>query len=422
MSNSSGTNSDLPAPTVRGTEVVWIESVRSATVFVRAGAARVTPPVTVIGTGGAKKPLTTVIVPLIVAFGVAVAVNVRGEPWSDPAEADTVWLPAKRPRVHWIVATPSVPVWDVGADSVPPPVTTDQLTVTPDTPFPYVSETRLLGETGSAVAAGAVWLSPLEMTSWVAGPGVAVAVKLSGDPLAPASEAWAVWLPAVVPSVQVTEDCAWSFVGTDCADTAPLPGTATQATATPVIPFPYWSRTATTSGCPTLWATWAVWALPETATSCDAAAGMAVAVNVTGDPASPLTLAVAVLLFVPAVVPIVQVTDACPLASVVDVVADRVPPPAVVTHETATPGTPAPAEVVTRATSGWASAWPTVPVWALPDAKAIADGTGWEGPAPSPPQRVIVSDRNRARKARRDAIRCVMVSSDRWTDHRPPSA
>src|SRR2546426_936868 len=79
MSNSSGTNSDFPRP-VRGTDVVWIESVRSVTVFVRAGAASVIPVAAVFGTGGAKKPLTTVIVPLIVAFGVAVAVNVRGEP------------------------------------------------------------------------------------------------------------------------------------------------------------------------------------------------------------------------------------------------------------------------------------------------------------------------------------------------------
>src|SRR2546430_7540668 len=103
---------------------------------------------------------------------------------------------------------------------------------------------------------------------------------------------------------------------------------------------------------------------------------MAVAVNVTGDPASPLTLAVAVLLLVPAVVPMVQVTDARPLASVVAVAAASDPPPAVVAHETATPGTPAPAEVVTRTTSGCASAWATVPLWALPDTIAIADGIG----------------------------------------------
>jgi len=103
---------------------------------------------------------------------------------------------------------------------------------------------------------------------------------------------------------------------------------------------------------------------------------MAVAVNVTGDPASPLTRAVAVLLFVPAIVPRVQVTDAWPVEPVVTVAVDSVPPPTVVAHETVTPGTPAPAEVVTRTTSGCASDWPTVPVWALPDIRAIADGIG----------------------------------------------
>jgi len=80
MSNSSGTNSDFPAATVRGIEVAWIESVRSVTVFVRVGAARVNPAVVVFSRGGDKKPLTTVTVPLIVPFGVAVALNVTGEP------------------------------------------------------------------------------------------------------------------------------------------------------------------------------------------------------------------------------------------------------------------------------------------------------------------------------------------------------
>jgi len=105
--------------------------------------------------------------------------------------------------------------------------------------------------------------------------------------------------------------------------------------------------------------------------------GVAVALNVTGEPASPLALAVAVLLLVPAVVPRVHVTEAWPLAAVVAVAADKLPPPAVVVHETATPATPAtpaPDELVTRTTSGWPSAWPAGPAWLLPDTNAIAAG------------------------------------------------
>jgi hypothetical protein len=98
--------------------------------------------------------------------------------------------------------------------------------------------------------------------------------------------------------------------------------------------------------------------------------------NVTGDLDRPLAVAVAVSLLVPATVPTVQVTDACPWASVVADVAERLPPPAVTANVTVAPAKPGPLAVVTLTTSGWGRSWPTVPVWLLPETRAIADGLG----------------------------------------------
>jgi hypothetical protein len=96
-----------------------------------------------------------------------------------------------------------------------------------------------------------------------------------------------------------------------------------------------------------------------------------VAVNVTGEPVRPDTVAVNV--FVPAVVPRVQdPTVAMPEAFVV---ADRPvpePPPEAIAKVTVAPGTRLPPESVRTTDGAVESAEPAVAVWLLPAFRAIA--------------------------------------------------
>jgi hypothetical protein len=101
-----------------------------------------------------------VMVPLMVPFGVALAVNVTGDPTNPVADADTVWEPGSRPRVNWVSPTPFASLGELDTESEPPPVTTAQLTFTPGTGFPWESDTLTLSGVGSVVAAGPVWLLP----------------------------------------------------------------------------------------------------------------------------------------------------------------------------------------------------------------------------------------------------------------------
>ncbi len=97
----------------------------------------------------------------------------------------------------------------------------------------------------------------------------------------------------------------------------------------------------------------------------------AVAVNATGEPDSPV--AVAVRDCAPAVGPRRHVVWALPDASVVTV-AEPTEPPLAAAKVTGTPGAPWPSVAVTRTTTGWGSVVLTGPVWPLPDTAAIALG------------------------------------------------
>src|SRR5574338_148927 len=84
-----------------------------------------------------------------------------------------------------------------------------------------------------------------------------------------------------------------------------------------------------------------------------------VAVNVTGDPVSPVAEAVAVL--GPATGPSVSTADAAPLAKVVAAGGAMVPFPAVTAHVTFVPATALPNWSLTVTWNGAGSASPTVP-------------------------------------------------------------
>ena len=96
----------------------------------------------------------------------------------------------------------------------------------------------------------------------------------------------------------------------------------------------------------------------------------AVAVNVTAE--SPVTVAVTV--FVPALDPSVRVTVALPLAFVLLVAADRLPPPAVTAHATLTPDRAAELLFKTVTSNAVESVALKAPVWLLPAETAMLAG------------------------------------------------
>jgi hypothetical protein len=85
-----------------------------------------------------------------------------------------------------------------------------------------------------------------------------------------------------------------------------------------------------------------------------------VALKVTGDPDSPVE--VAVTLFSPAVAPKVRTVEAFPSAPVVVEVTDRDPLPDAMANVTPTPLTGFPLMSVTLTTKGSAKALPTIPI------------------------------------------------------------
>ena len=99
-----------------------------------------------------------------------------------------------------------------------------------------------------------------------------------------------------------------------------------------------------------------------------AAGGVAVAVNTTGEPVSPFTLAVSVC--VPVLGPSVRVTEATPLLPVTGAVEETEPLPSTA-HVTATPDLALPCPSLTSTLWGVARAVLTEPVWLLPPFRAI---------------------------------------------------
>jgi hypothetical protein len=166
-------------------------------------------------------------------------------------------------------------------------------------------------------------------------------------------------------------------------DIDPPPVCADQFTNAPRMELPYRSATLTEYGTGSLEATLATWLSPSTVVRVVGAPGIAVALNVTGDPDSPETVALAEWV-AEASVPRYQVTDDNPSSSVTSEVGDILPLPTTTDQDTLTSATPFPSSVVARTTSGWDSDSVTVPSWLSPLTRAIVAATS--GLALSPPQ------------------------------------
>ena len=169
------------------------------------------------------------------------AVNVTGEPASDPLVAVIVLEPADAPSVQ--LPTVAMPLSFVVADALvtePPPEATANVTLTPETGLLYSSFTITLGDVDTAVPAVADWPLPPFTATCVAAPTVPVAVNVTGEPARLPLVAVNVLDPTVVPSVQLpTAAMPLVFVVTDALVTEPPPDVTANVTETPETGLPF---------------------------------------------------------------------------------------------------------------------------------------------------------------------------------------
>ena len=106
-----------------------------------------------------------------------------------------------------------------------------------------------------------------------AGPGVPVALKVTGLPVSPATVALSVLAPACWPSVQVLAAMPSLPVVTDAGETLPPPEATAQVTSTPETALPRASRTTTAGETGSALPTRAVWLSPACTATCAAGPG-----------------------------------------------------------------------------------------------------------------------------------------------------
>ncbi len=274
----------------------------------------------------------------VAAPAVPVAVKVTGEPERPLLVAVSVFVPAVVPRVQ--LPTVAMPEESVVAELPviePPPEATAKVTTTPDTGLLFASVTSTLGLVATAVPTVADWLLPAFRVILVAGPAVPVAVKVTGEPERPLLVALSVFVPAVVPRVQLpTVAMPEEFVVAEPPVIEPPPEATAKVTATPETGLLFASVTSTLGLMATAVPTVADWLLPAFRVILVGGPAVPVAVKVTGEPERPVLVAVKV--FVPTVAPRVQPpTVAMPEESVVAEPPVIEPPPEATAKVTATP-------------------------------------------------------------------------------------
>lgn len=164
-----------------------------------------------------------------------------------------------------------------------------------------------------------------------------VALNVTGLPVSPLADAVTLFAPATAPSVhEVTVAMPLAFVTTDVGDTVPPPLAIANVTVVPLTTLPKASVTFTLGGAATFVLTVADCVVLDCAAMVTATPAVPVALNVTGLPVRPDT--VAVTLFAPAVVPTVhELSVAIPLALVTTLVDEMLPPPLAMANVTVTP-------------------------------------------------------------------------------------
>src|SRR5882672_543305 len=177
-----------------------------------------------------------------------VAVNVLAG--SAPAVAVTVFVPTTLPSVQLpTVVSPAASLVSFAAPSKPPPVAA-KLTITPATPLPNWSATFTTGAV-TAVATVPVCGSTDCLTSCVAAPASAVAVKVTGEPARPLTDAVAVCVPTAGPSVCVELAIPFTSVRDVAGFIDPPAEPTAQWTGTPWTGRPTATESALASAVPT---------------------------------------------------------------------------------------------------------------------------------------------------------------------------
>jgi hypothetical protein len=198
---------------------------------------------------------------VLAAPALAEAVNVTGLPFGTAPVAVTVLLlvPALLPRVQLVsAATPFASVFTTAGLAgliVPAPPVTVKVTATPCFGLPKASVTRTDGGAATGIPTVPAWLVALPAAIVFAAAAVPVAVNVTGLPVETEAEAVIVFVPALVPSVQlvnVATPAASVLTAAGLAgDDEPPPPVITNATATPATPFPLMSVTFTEGGAAT---------------------------------------------------------------------------------------------------------------------------------------------------------------------------
>src|SRR5437870_5425832 len=130
------------------------------------------------------------------------------------------------------------------ADSAPPPAVTANATVEPETALPAASFTATTSGIGSDVPYAAFWLLPETSATLAAAPAAAVAVKVTGEPVRPETDAVTVLVPATVPSLSTV--CARPAASLAALNgvTEPPPAVTVKATVVPETALLFASVTA----------------------------------------------------------------------------------------------------------------------------------------------------------------------------------
>jgi hypothetical protein len=150
------------------------------------------------------------------------------------------------PSVQLVDAMPLALVVEVSGLTEPPPSSTDQLTVTPDTGLLRASATRTESGVGSVCPTVSVCCCPPLIAICVAPPTCAVTLNVTG--VSPATLALVVWVPGVGPRVRVVDACPAASVADDAGFTDPPPDAAAQFTVTLGTGLPWASLTSTVCG------------------------------------------------------------------------------------------------------------------------------------------------------------------------------
>src|SRR5690242_886016 len=332
--------------------------------FTESSAARVAPIVSLCDAAPSRAMF-------VAAPAVPVARISTGLPVRPAAVAVSVSGPAVEPRVQDpTVAIPDASVTGEPPVTVPERTVEAKVTVTPGTTLPWLSCTITDGGV-TGVFTVALWRSPEFTAMSLALPCVAVAVKPTGEPVRPPTDAVAVCVLAVAPSVHWATAIPVPLV-IDVAGIEPPPEVTAQLTVTPGTGFTP-SVTSTESSFGRAARTVSVCPLPPASDIVVAAPEFPKSMKRKGLPVSPADVAMTVS--GPAVAPSVQVPRlATPEAFVVGVVPVMAPfraPPAARAKLTATPEIGLPNWSVTFAPGGvptavfTVAAWPFVPTSAL---------------------------------------------------------